>query len=64
MPSVGAVELLVLVAVVLGLIVVLVLRRRVASGGRLRRPSPPDRMPQAWLEQHATADPTTDRFEA
>lgn len=59
MPSIGAVELVVLAVALVGLVAV-VAAVRIGSD---RRRTPPDRMPQAWLEQQATADPTSDPTE-
>lgn len=63
MPSIGAVELVLLIVVVLGLFAALAAVVRGVAHGRSRRSSPPDRMPDAWLEQRATVEQPTDLSE-
>ena len=63
MPSIGAVELVLLIVVVLGLFAALGAVVRGVAHGRSRRSSPPDRMPDAWLEQHAAVEQPTDLSE-
>lgn len=67
MPPIGVVEALLILALLVALVVVLVVlvavARTVGLGGRSRRATPLDRMPDAWLEQHAMVDQITDRRE-
>lgn len=65
MPSIGVAEVLLLlgllIAAVLVSVAVVAVVRTLVPGARARRASPLDRMPDAWVEQHAVAEHAPDR---